>query len=152
MKRLLYSLAALSLTACVGTARKDDPATKVPANTPSVAEAKHATDGFEISDSRVGAGPQAKAGKALTLKYQSWVGADQSRPLHDSEALGQAFKMVLGEDKCIPGFERGLEGMRPGGIRRLVIPPTLAYGEKGVPGSVPPNATLVFEIQLLDVQ
>ncbi len=142
MRRVALGIGlSLVLTACA--ARKAAPTQEAVVNP---------NDGFAVSELRVGAGPQASNGKTLTLKYQSWIGSDSDKPLHDSRSLRAPFTLVLGEGKCISGFEKGLEGMRPGGRRRLTLPPALAYGKEGVPGSVPPNATLVFDVELLDLK
>ncbi|MCU0256583.1 MAG: FKBP-type peptidyl-prolyl cis-trans isomerase [Vicinamibacterales bacterium] len=110
---------------------------------------------FSQSDLRVGAGSSAVAGSTLTVHYTGWL-YDGSRPdnkgLQFETSRGTApFEFVLGAGQVIAGWERGVVGMNQGGLRRLVIPPSLAYGGSRV-GVIPPNATLVFEIELLEVE
>ena len=102
-----------------------------------------------------GTGTDATAGKTLSVHYTGWF-FDESAPGRkgvefDSSRGGDPFTFTLGVGAVIPGWDQGVVGMRVGGIRRLVIPPSLAYGVVRS-GPIPPNATLVFELELLDVQ
>ncbi|MBI2189857.1 MAG: FKBP-type peptidyl-prolyl cis-trans isomerase [Acidobacteria bacterium] len=107
------------------------------------------------TDLRVGTGVEAVAGRTLTVHYTGWLYAptqpDQKGQQFDSSAGRAPFSFVLGAGRVIQGWERGVPGMRVGGLRRLVIPPELGYGAQGAPG-IPPNSTLVFDVELLDVQ
>lgn len=110
---------------------------------------------FSTTDLRVGEGPSAVAGSSLTVHYTGWL-FDGSKP--DNKGLQfetsrgtQPFTFVLGVGQVIDGWEQGLVGMNGGGLRRIVIPPSLAYGNSRS-GIIPPNATLVFEVELLEVQ
>jgi FKBP-type peptidyl-prolyl cis-trans isomerase FkpA len=110
---------------------------------------------FAGTDLRVGTGAEAVAGRRLIVNYTGWL-YDPSRPEQkgaqfDTSAGRGPFPFVLGAGGVITGWDRGVVGMRVGGQRRLVIPPELAYGSSGS-GPIPPNATLVFDIELLDVQ
>lgn len=98
-----------------------------------------------------GDGPAAKPGDQLTVQYVGvdYVTGEQFDASWDS---GQPFPFTLGQGQVIPGWDEGLEGMRVGGRRELTIPPDLAYGAQGSPPSIGPDATLVFVIDLLDVQ
>ena len=109
---------------------------------------------YSQTDLRVGTGADAVSGRLLTVNYTGWFysesATDKKGPVFDTSTGTTPFSFVLGGAEVIEGWERGTAGMRVGGLRRLVIPPSLAYG--GVRnGSIPPNATLVFEIELLDV-
>lgn len=110
---------------------------------------------FSQTDLRVGTGAEAVAGRTLTVHYTGWLYAptqpEQKGQQFDSSAGRGPFVFVLGVGRVIPGWDRGVAGMRVGGLRRLVIPPELAYGAQGAPG-IPPNSTLVFDVELLDVQ
>lgn len=111
---------------------------------------------FSITDLRVGTGAEATAGRRLTVNYSGWIyqaGApDNKGRLFDSSAGSAPFTFVLGSGQVIRGWNQGVLGMRVGGARRLVLPPDLAYGSDGAGGGViPPNATLIFEVDLLDV-
>ena len=106
-------------------------------------------------DLRAGTGTEAVPGRVLTVHYTGWfynqTQPNQIGPQFDSSRGGTPFSFTLGAGGVISGWERGTVGMKVGGLRRLVIPPSLAYGASRN-GPIPPNATLVFEIELLDVQ
>ena len=111
---------------------------------------------FSLVDLRLGDGAEASSGKALTVSYTGWI-YDPSKPdlkglQFDTSANSTTpFTFTLGIQAVIQGWDRGLVGMKVGGIRKLVIPASLGYG--GVRNqSIPPSATLVFEVELLDVQ
>jgi FKBP-type peptidyl-prolyl cis-trans isomerase len=109
---------------------------------------------FSQADLRLGTGDEAVAGQLATVNYTGWyynaASADQKGAQFDSSIGTTAFTFVVGVGDVIAGWDRGVPGMKVGGIRRLVIPPSLAYGSARS-GSIPPNATLVFEIELLRV-
>lgn len=110
---------------------------------------------FTTSDLVLGTGDEAVSGKALTVNYSGWL-YDRTAPefkglLFDTSAERGAFTFTLGAGQVIQGWEQGLVGMKVGGTRRLVIPPSLAYGKTRT-SAIPPDATLVFEVQLLSVQ
>jgi FKBP-type peptidyl-prolyl cis-trans isomerase len=108
-------------------------------------------------DLRVGTGAEATAGRSVTVNYTGWLydaaGTDNKGSLFDSSlAPGRTpFTFVVGAG-VIPGFSQTTQGMKVGGLRRATIPPSLAYGSQGSAPSIPPNATLIFEIELLAVQ
>ena len=110
---------------------------------------------FAQGDLRVGTGAEAANGNLLTVHYSGWLydggQPDQKGAMFDTSAGLQPFVFTLGNGEVIAGWDRGLVGMRVGGLRRLVIPPSLAYGPARN-GPIPPNATLVFEIELLSVE
>ncbi len=100
-----------------------------------------------IKDIVVGSGPEAKNGDLVSVHY---VGAFPDGTVFDSSLNRAPFSLQLGAGMVISGWEQGLVGMKEGGKRQLVIPGSLAYGERGA-GPIPPNATLVFEVELLSV-
>lgn len=110
---------------------------------------------FTQTDLRVGTGADAVAGKLLTVQYTGWFynasQPDQKGVQFDSSVGQTPFSFTLGAGQVISGWDRGVLGMKVGGLRRLVIPPSLGYGSSRN-GPIPPNATLVFEIELLQVQ
>lgn len=110
---------------------------------------------YSQTDLRVGTGAEATAGRTLTVNYTGWLyspsGTDGKGAQFDSSAGRGPFSFVLGRGQVIAGWDQGVAGMRVGGLRRLVLPPNLAYGASGN-GPIPPNATLVFDIELLNVQ
>jgi FKBP-type peptidyl-prolyl cis-trans isomerase FkpA len=110
---------------------------------------------FSQTDLRVGTGGDAVNGRILTVHYTGWfyndTATDKKGPQFETSAGGTPFSFTLGAGEVIAGWDRGAAGMRVGGMRRLIIPPSLAYGAVRN-GPIPPNATLVFELELLDVQ
>ena len=103
----------------------------------------------------MGTGAEAMNGQTVTTNYTGWLydenAPDNKGAAFDSTDGGAPFSFVLGAGSVIQGWEQGIPGMRVGGTRRLVIPPGLAYGSQGR-GSIPPNATLIFDIELVGVQ
>jgi FKBP-type peptidyl-prolyl cis-trans isomerase len=110
---------------------------------------------FSQTDVRVGTGTDAAAGKVLTVHYTGWL-YNGSQPTlkglqFETSAGGTPFSFTLGAGQVISGWDQGLVGMKVGGIRRLIIPPSLAYGSFRN-GVIPANATLVFDVELTGVQ
>ncbi len=110
---------------------------------------------LKIEDVVVGQGEEAKPGKRLTVHYTGWLydSSIENRrgKMFDSSVGGAAFSFNLGRSEVIPGWDAGLEGMKVGGKRTLIIPPHVAYGPAGMPPKIPGNATLMFEVELKDV-
>jgi FKBP-type peptidyl-prolyl cis-trans isomerase len=106
--------------------------------------------GLEIQDIKVGTGAEAKAGQTVTVHY---VGTLTSGKKFDSSRdRNEGFEFALGQGEVIKGWDQGVAGMKVGGMRKLTVPPELAYGARGFPPVIPPNSTLVFEVELLDVR
>ncbi len=111
----------------------------------------------QMRDVRGGSGEPAENGRRVVVHYSGWLydsaAADRRGvPFDSSRTSGRPFDFVLGAGQVIPGWERGVAGMKEGGVRELVIPARLAYGAQGSPPVIPPEATLVFEIELVDVR
>jgi FKBP-type peptidyl-prolyl cis-trans isomerase FkpA len=110
---------------------------------------------YSQTDLQVGTGGDAVPGRVLTVNYTGYYYGesrpDKKGPVFDTSLGGEPYSFMLGAAEVIAGWDRGTVGMKVGGIRRLVVPPSLAYGGTRN-GKIPPNATLVFEIELLDVQ
>jgi FKBP-type peptidyl-prolyl cis-trans isomerase FkpA len=109
---------------------------------------------FSVTELRAGTGRDAVAGKGVTVHYTGWL-YDPNQPNNkgsqfDTSVNGQPYSFVLGSGAVIPGWDQGLVGLKVGGVRQLVIPPDLAYGAAGR-GPIPPNATLLFEVELMAV-
>ncbi|MFO0959265.1 MAG: FKBP-type peptidyl-prolyl cis-trans isomerase [Isosphaeraceae bacterium] len=103
-----------------------------------------------ITDVKVGTGPAVKKGDTVTVHY---VGKLRDGTEFDSSKKGgQPIDFPVGQGMLIRGMDTGIVGMRPGGVRRLEIPASQAYGEKGIPGTIPPNATLGFEVELIGIR
>ena len=103
----------------------------------------------KIETLKQGAGDGAKNGDTLVVHY---TGTLTDGKQFDSSRGREAFEVTLGERRVIAGWEQGLAGMRKGEIRKLTIPPELGYGARGAAGVIPPNATLVFEVELLEIK
>jgi FKBP-type peptidyl-prolyl cis-trans isomerase FkpA len=109
------------------------------------------------TDETTGAGHEAVPGRRVTVHYTGWL-YDQARPDHkgrkfdSSRDRGEPFTFRLGGGEVIRGWDEGVSGMKVGGRRMLTIPPDYGYGAEGAPGAIPPNATLVFDVELLDVR
>ncbi len=105
--------------------------------------------GLYLQDLQVGSGDGAVAGTTVSVHYEGWL--PNGTKFDSRRDRNEAFVFQLGVGFVILGWDEGIVGMRVGGMRKLVIPPHLAYGEAGVPPTIPGNATLVFDIELLDV-
>lgn len=106
---------------------------------------------LEVKDVEEGSGATAKAGDAVSVQYVG-VGYESGEEFDASWDRGEPFTFQLGAGMVIPGWDQGVEGMKVGGRRELIIPPQLAYGEAGSPPSIGPNETLIFAIDLLAVE
>ena len=107
-------------------------------------------DGLKYTDDQVGTGTEAQAGKTVSVHYTGWL--TDGTKFDSSLDRGQPFEFTLGSGNVIRGWDEGVKGMKVGGKRKLTIPPDLGYGAAGAGGAIPPNATLVFEVELLGVQ
>lgn len=109
--------------------------------------------GLQYEDVVVGTGAEATAGNAVRVHYTGWLWQDgvAGRKFDSSKDRGDPFEFPLGAGHVIRGWDEGVQGMKVGGTRKLVIPPALGYGARGAGGVIPPNATLLFEVELLDV-
>jgi FKBP-type peptidyl-prolyl cis-trans isomerase len=105
--------------------------------------------GLQYWDITMGTGTEAAAGKEVKVHYTGWLTDGQK--FDSSVDRGEPFTFHLGAGEVIPGWDQGVAGMKVGGKRQLKIPPTLGYGERGAGGVIPPNATLVVDVQLLGV-
>ena len=139
MRYVFVLMMASLLTGCGGGDGPTAPSVNVP---------------FAVTELRAGTGPEAVAGKAVTVHYTGWL-YDPNQPNNkgsqfDTSVNGQPYSFVLGAGAVIRGWDQGLVGLKVGGVRQLVIPPDLAYGAAGR-GPIPPNATLLFEVELMAV-
>ena len=109
--------------------------------------------GLQYEDTVVGQGDVAQAGRRVTVHYTGWLYKDgeAGAKFDSSKDRGQPFVFPLGAGHVIKGWDEGVQGMAVGGTRRLVIPAELGYGARGAGGVIPPNATLLFEVELLAV-
>lgn len=112
-------------------------------------EMERRSTGLYVQDLVEGEGARADSGDVVTVHYTGWL--PQGTKFDSSLDRGDPFEVAIGYGRVIQGWDQGIVGMRVGGERRLVIPPALAYGERGT-GPIPANSTLVFDVELLDVE
>lgn len=105
--------------------------------------------GLYYQDIQVGAGTEATAGDSATVHYEGFL--RNGTKFDSSRDRNEPYEFVVGVGEVITGFDQAVFGMREGGVRKVVMPPDLAYGESGAPPVIPPNSTLVFDIELLSV-
>ena len=109
--------------------------------------------GLKYIDQKVGSGDVAMKGNTVSVHYSGWFYTEGKRGAKFDSSLDRKmpFEFKLGARQVIPGWDEGVEGMKVGGKRELIIPPDLGYGPRGMPGIIPPNSTLNFEVELLKV-
>jgi FKBP-type peptidyl-prolyl cis-trans isomerase FkpA len=144
MKRLAGVLAAVLMAVSCGGGHEDDGLSKTTLTK------------LEATDLKVGTGAEARQGRRVAVHYTGWLyhpakPDHKGRKFDSSRDRNQPFDLTVGSGEVIPGWDQGLLGMKVGGERRLVIPPALAYGSSGQ-GDIPPDATLVFDVELMGVQ
>ncbi len=105
--------------------------------------------GLKYVDMEVGAGEEARAGQPVKVHYTGWL--TNGSKFDSSVDRGQPFSFPLGGGRVIRGWDEGVAGMKVGGRRKLIIPPQLGYGARGAGGVIPPNAELIFEVELLGI-
>jgi FKBP-type peptidyl-prolyl cis-trans isomerase FkpA len=106
--------------------------------------------GLKYEDIKKGTGDEAKAGKTVSVHYTGWL--TDGKKFDSSKDRNQPFDFPLGGGRVIKGWDEGVQGMKVGGVRKLTIPASLGYGSRGAGGVIPPDATLVFEVELLGVK
>ena len=128
------------------------------ATTPAAAQTPGSTmttaSGLKIQDATVGTGATPKTGQTCVMHYTGWLyeNGAKGRKFDSSLDRGQPFEFPIGQGRVIKGWDEGVASMKVGGKRTLIIPPELGYGARGAGGVIPPNATLLFEVELLAVK
>lgn len=157
-RKLGYGLclaAILPLLGALGGCDRNKQSTAAPAASPAApAAADTSAQEFQKIDTVVGTGAEATAGKTVTVNYSGWLLAPDAPQKHgaqfDSSIGREPFSFRLGSGGVIPGWDQGVAGMKVGGKRTLIIPASLGYGADGA-GPIPPNANLIFDVELLKV-
>ena len=142
----LLLVAAAAIPACVQNEGKQVSAVQDQAKTAAM---EKTPSGLAYADMRVGTGQQPTAGKPVKVHYTGWL--ENGTKFDSSVDRKEPFVFIIGVGQVVPGWDEGVMTMRVGGKRKLVIPPQLGYGARGAGGVIPPNATLIFEVELLDV-
>jgi len=105
------------------------------------------SSGLQYIDLKIGAGAIVRVGTNVSVHYTGWL--ENGKKFDSSVDRGQPFSFPLGAGRVIKGWDEGVQGMKVGGKRKLIIPSNLGYGARGAGGAIPPNATLIFEVELL---
>ena len=148
---IALALVATFVLAQSSTRKKASPARQnTAAPTKVTGDATKTPSGLEYWDIKLGTGPTAEKGQTVKVHYTGWL--TTGKKFDSSVDSGRPFSFTLGAGEVIKGWDEGVSGMKVGGKRQLKIPAPLAYGEKGYPGVIPPNATLIFDVELLGVQ
>jgi FKBP-type peptidyl-prolyl cis-trans isomerase len=112
------------------------------------------SSGLSYIDTKIGNGAEAKPGQSVVVHYTGWIYVDGSKGQKFDSSLdrNQPFSFPLGAKRVISGWDEGVAGMKIGGHRTLIIPPNRGYGAAGAGGVIPPNATLLFEVELIEIE
>ncbi|HKY10218.1 MAG TPA: FKBP-type peptidyl-prolyl cis-trans isomerase [Candidatus Binatia bacterium] len=112
------------------------------------------SSGLQIKDIKPGTGASPKTGQTCVMHYTGWLYVDgkKDKKFDSSVDRGQPFEFPIGTKRVIAGWDEGVASMKVGGKRELIIPPALGYGARGAGNAIPPNATLIFEVELLDIK
>lgn len=159
---------ALSALAVLGCSSRDKPAETAPAAAPATTEAAAAptdtpastgtdTMALQKTDLAPGNGPEIKSGQTALVHYTGWLydaaaPENKGKKFDSSVDRNEPFEFPVGAGMVIKGWDEGVVGMKVGGKRRLVIPPDMGYGSRGAGGVIPPGATLVFDVELVEIR
>jgi peptidylprolyl isomerase len=130
------------------------PLVSSPAAAQSAGKTMTTASGLQITDSKEGTGATPKSGQICVMHYTGWLYENgvKGKKFDSSLDRGEPFEFKIGQRQVIGGWDEGVSTMKVGGKRTLIIPPALGYGARGAGGVIPPNATLMFDVELLDVK
>lgn len=142
----LSLVTALACISAIGTADK--------AMAQTLGKTITTPSGLQITDTKIGTGATCRAGQTCVMHYTGWLykNGAKGQKFDSSVDRGEPFEFILGRHQVIAGWDEGVATMKVGGKRTLIIPPELGYGARGAGGVIPPNATLIFDIELLNVK
>jgi len=143
------ALVVLAVIAAIAGAATSSPVIAQTAGKPMTT-----ASGLQIIDTKVGTGASPKTGQICVMHYTGWLyeNGAKGKKFDSSVDRGQPFEFPIGTHRVIAGWDEGVATMKVGGKRTLIIPPELGYGARGAGGVIPPNATLIFDVELLDVK
>jgi peptidylprolyl isomerase len=146
--RLAATLAALVLTSMVSMVSDDS------ASAQSAAKPVTTATGLQMIDTKVGTGATPRTGQICVMHYTGWLYENgvKGKKFDSSVDRGEPFEFPIGQQRVIAGWDEGVATMKVGGKRTLIIPAKLGYGARGAGGAIPPNATLIFDVELLGVK
>ena len=146
--RLTATLAALVLTGMVSMASDDS------ASAQSAAKPVTTSSGLQTIDTKVGTGASPRSGQTVTVHYTGWLYENgvKGKKFDSSVDRNEPFEFPVGAGRVIRGWDEGVASMKVGGKRTLIVPPQIGYGARGAGGAIPPNATLIFDVELLGVK
>jgi FKBP-type peptidyl-prolyl cis-trans isomerase FkpA len=145
---------AVAFTAIAGAALTFTAARFTPAAAQTAGTTMTTPSGLKITDSKVGTGASPKSGQTVVVHYTGWLyeNGAKGKKFDSSVDRGQHFEFPIGTHRVIPGWDEGVATMKVGGKRTLIIPPELGYGARGAGGVIPPNATLIFDVELIGIK
>jgi peptidylprolyl isomerase len=145
---LKATVVALSLMGIVSMTSDDS------ASAQSAAKPVTTSSGLQIIDTQVGAGASPRSGQTVTVHYTGWLyeNGAKGKKFDSSVDRREPFEFPIGQGRVIRGWDEGVATMKIGGKRTLIIPPALGYGARGAGGAIPPNATLIFDVELLGLK
>ena len=153
-RRTLIQTAFAALATAVSSSLMATTASAQTAGKPMTSAPVTTASGLQIIDSKVGTGASPKSGQICVMHYTGWLyeNGQKGKKFDSSVDRNEPFEFTIGQRQVIGGWDEGVASMKVGGKRTLIIPPALGYGTRGAGGAIPPNATLMFDVELLEVK